>query len=503
MATLGRDASGVLAAGAAAAPAGETRTAKDGAAAAGGAGAVVADGAPGAFDTQELSLLANELDSAEFFFKMLKDSYISRFQAERSDGAPSAGRGEVVPDEDRTEALDIRQLLLTQPRNTEAEKNFHKELFSKLKFNYLEQDAKEKFLRRVLDMTPQFATPESVQGLERQNAQQKESLKAQKASLEMLKTEVSDIAEHVCATYERVHVQKAEALQLQAEIAQLETKRDAVLAKPNPRAPFLANLEQKTSAQQDRIAALKSQIEAQRRELAEKQARRAQLLKQSARLEVRRQEAESNAIEAERISRTKDPQVESLGKWYQETIELLYKCSGIRHIKAVSDSKMEIVYEMDDGTPYTVAIRIEHDSEDNGNHVVKAQVISASVALNDIHDRAAGFPKLDHALSYTVRAVYTRLHNFHGRIKELHPHDGSNGIFHDKHNGDTSVYNHETGREFFLTIGMSYPKSRWQDIRFQRVDQGGREIEGEAEQWQAKLRDLKPQTFTELVPYLK
>ena len=55
-------------------------------------------------------------------------------------------------------------------------------------------------------------------------------------------------------------------------------------------------------------------------------------------------------------------------------VSVLYKCSGIKSIKALSDSNMETVYEMDDGQTYTVNTRIILNPETKDSYLIDAQV---------------------------------------------------------------------------------------------------------------------------------
>ncbi|KAI8926616.1 hypothetical protein BC831DRAFT_455955 [Entophlyctis helioformis] len=457
--------------------------------------------------------LAKEFDGAEFFFRMMKDTFVARFQGDRPDEL-QAGRGQVCPDDDdRTDVLDIRRLLLAQPGNTEPEMKFHKELFSKLKFNYLEQDAKEKFLRRVLDTVPVYASQAAVKALEQSNAQQKETLKANKANLEELKAEVSDLADHLCAAYDRVQTRKEEALSIEQDISRLEADVKVIEATANPRTATIAQLEQKTSTQQDKLADLRRQVQAQQKLLADHRAKRAQLNKDVTRLEAKKSEAEANAAEAMRISQSKDPQVEELGQWYTDTIAILYKCSGVRHIRPLTDSNMEIVYALDDGndddnsnnkdgTTSTVIVRIVPDPNAVGGHAVEAQVVDSHVPLGDILAAAAAhFPKLDHALSYTVRAVYARLMHLHARHREMRALVAANDdVMYDAHTGEVMVHVPASGRTFVVMLDASYPRSAWQGIRVVGVEPA--EADDEVGVWQNKIAQIKPASFTELVQHL-
>lgn len=68
--------------------------------------------------------------------------------------------------------------------------NSKQELFSKLRFSYLEQATKEKFLRAITAETPLFVEPTDNAALERQLAAEKQALQAQKAEFARLTDEV-------------------------------------------------------------------------------------------------------------------------------------------------------------------------------------------------------------------------------------------------------------------------------------------------------------------------
>ena len=61
-----------------------------------------------------------------------------------------------------------------------------KELFSKLRFSYIEQVTKEKFLRAITSDVPLFVEPAENARLEQQLAEEKVALKAQKSEVEEL-----------------------------------------------------------------------------------------------------------------------------------------------------------------------------------------------------------------------------------------------------------------------------------------------------------------------------
>lgn len=72
------------------------------------------------------------------------------------------------------------------PASLEADLIHYKELFSKLRFSYVEQVTKEKFLRAITDNPPLFVEQSENTALEAQLGEAKAALKAQKAKVAAL-----------------------------------------------------------------------------------------------------------------------------------------------------------------------------------------------------------------------------------------------------------------------------------------------------------------------------
>ncbi|OCL06699.1 hypothetical protein AOQ84DRAFT_342949 [Glonium stellatum] len=72
------------------------------------------------------------------------------------------------------------------PASLEADLIHYKELFSKLRFSYVEQVTKEKFLRAITDNPPLFVEQSENTKLEAQLAEAKAALKTQKAEVAAL-----------------------------------------------------------------------------------------------------------------------------------------------------------------------------------------------------------------------------------------------------------------------------------------------------------------------------
>lgn len=72
------------------------------------------------------------------------------------------------------------------PRNLDEVVNAKKELYSKLKFQYLEQETKEKFLRLIIDNKPIYIEEQDLKKVETENLALKDKLKAQKSENESI-----------------------------------------------------------------------------------------------------------------------------------------------------------------------------------------------------------------------------------------------------------------------------------------------------------------------------
>ncbi|KAJ2966656.1 hypothetical protein NUW58_g10615 [Xylaria curta] len=86
----------------------------------------------------------------------------------------------------RTSDISSSSLDATTPASLEADLTHYRELFAKLRFSYVEQVTKEKFIRAIVGDPPLIVSPQENVDLEKQNLEAKATLKA-------LKTEVADM----------------------------------------------------------------------------------------------------------------------------------------------------------------------------------------------------------------------------------------------------------------------------------------------------------------------
>lgn len=108
------------------------------------------------------------------------------------------------------------------PQAFEADLKHFKELFSKLKFSYLEQETKEKFLRAILDDPPLVIEASYIEWLQNQNELSKKALKDGKTYVDGLSTQLEEKSLFICEEYEKLKSSVANAEKLLLEISEME-----------------------------------------------------------------------------------------------------------------------------------------------------------------------------------------------------------------------------------------------------------------------------------------
>lgn len=99
---------------------------------------------------------------------------------------------------------------------------FKKEEFAKLKFQYLEQETREKFLRAILSSPPLFVEQKDVDEYEVQNRARKAELKELKVSMSATVQKIQEKNSENVSLYHDLQTKLAAADALQGEISELE-----------------------------------------------------------------------------------------------------------------------------------------------------------------------------------------------------------------------------------------------------------------------------------------
>ncbi|OLN86078.1 Kinetochore protein Sos7 [Colletotrichum chlorophyti] len=194
---------------------------------------------------------------------------------------------------------------VTTPASLEADLEHYKELFAKLRFSYVEQVTKEKFIRAIVGDPPVIVTPQENLELEKANLAAKAQLKALKVEVADMVTELEKKGKELAKRYESVQLDTTKLRELPDKIAELE-ERVAELKETQtpgqnpymnlPLAKTLDLVDEKKRQQQqlDReLEQLQARVPRKRKELERLQA-------ELQPLEVKRQNSKAAAKEARR-----------------------------------------------------------------------------------------------------------------------------------------------------------------------------------------------------------
>ncbi|SPQ19722.1 0c8f443a-b2b0-46d9-bb4d-7be99b7d51ba [Thermothielavioides terrestris] len=130
----------------------------------------------------------------------------------------------------RTSDVSTASLDAPTPASLEADLAHYKELFAKLRFSYVEQVTKEKFIRAIIGDPPLIVSPQENAELEASNAAAKAALKALKAEVAAMVADLESRGRDLARRYEEVRAGAALAAELPGKIAALEDKVEALRA---------------------------------------------------------------------------------------------------------------------------------------------------------------------------------------------------------------------------------------------------------------------------------
>lgn len=108
--------------------------------------------------------------------------------------------------------------------------SFFQELFKKLRFSYIEQVTKERFLRAITSETPFFIEPQENTELETKLLEEKSVLKAQKEEVARMIVALEAKGRELAKRHEQVQLRKSQLRELPERIASLESTIDRLKA---------------------------------------------------------------------------------------------------------------------------------------------------------------------------------------------------------------------------------------------------------------------------------
>lgn len=212
------------------------------------------------------------------------------------------------------------------PASLEADLAHYKELFAKLRFSYVEQVTKEKFIRAIVGEPPLIVTPQENLELEKQNVKAKGQLKALKMEVADMVEELERAGAGLSKKYEGLRTETVALKEMPEKIAGLEGRiaelREQLQPGENPslNLPLAKTLELVAERKRQRheldrqLEQLRSQVPRKRKEMERLQA-------ELQPLEVKRKNSVAAAEEAKRRKEQAlggvEDDLEERGRWWR------------------------------------------------------------------------------------------------------------------------------------------------------------------------------------------
>ncbi|KAI1141003.1 hypothetical protein F5Y05DRAFT_375955 [Hypoxylon sp. FL0543] len=228
----------------------------------------------------------------------------------------------------RTSDISTSSLDATTPSSLEADLTHYRELFAKLRFSYVEQVTKEKFIRAIVGDPPLIVTPQENVDLEKENMEAKATLKALKAEVASMVADLEEKAKDLSRRYERVKVETIRLEELPGKIVELENaiaelrKTQSVGSNPNPELNLpLAKTSDLVESKKQRRAELDRQLEQLQSQVPRKKKELDRLRAELQPLETKRHNSVAAASEARRRKEAAlggvQHDLEERGRWFR------------------------------------------------------------------------------------------------------------------------------------------------------------------------------------------
>jgi polyhydroxyalkanoate synthesis regulator phasin len=236
----------------------------------------------------------------------------------------------------RTSDVSTSSLDAPTPSSLEADLAHYRELFGKLRFSYVEQVTKEKFIRAIVGDPPLIVSPQENADLEASNAAAKAELKALKTEVAGMVEELEKRGRELAGRYERVQAEVKLVRELPGKIAALE-KRVAELKAAQQLAPDakaemnlpLGKTLALVEGKRRELAGVERQLELLGGQVPRKRKEVERLRGEVAALENRRANSSAAAREAKRRRENAqsgvEDELEARGRWYRASETVLQR----------------------------------------------------------------------------------------------------------------------------------------------------------------------------------
>ncbi|RHZ47994.1 uncharacterized protein CDV56_101320 [Aspergillus thermomutatus] len=230
---------------------------------------------------------------------------------------------------------DVSAIDNPTPASLEADLTHYKELFSKLRFSYVEQVTKEKFLRAIVGDPPLVVGHNENVELEGQLAEVKAELKSRKEEVRIMIEDMEkmgrDLASREFLLSIMARKRPLKSIEnLESTIAGLRAKQIATMGTSSSQnLPLPATLSLLAEREAE-LAALNRQLAAVQNALPRKTREAEAMERELSVLERRRSEATTQAREAQRMKQEGESDgLEEMGRWYRSAEKTLKSLVGV------------------------------------------------------------------------------------------------------------------------------------------------------------------------------
>ncbi|EER24460.1 hypothetical protein D8B26_005220 [Coccidioides posadasii str. Silveira] len=280
---------------------------------------------------KSLSDIRAELEELDAAYPELSIIRISEPIASNADVVDENKLNQLSPSKQRISDVSTNGFENPTPTALEADLAHYKELFSKLRFSYLEQVTKEKFLRAIVGDPPLVVGHNDNVELEAQLALVKADLKERKKEVADLIEQMEKSGRDLASRYKKVQLQTTQLAELPSSISELENtiaelRASSANASQSPesgdvpasqtlslqdtlallaeREAELASLNHQLSSVGPVLPRKAREAEAAEREIAGLERRRNEVVAQARETRRRKNEGESDGLE-------------EMGRWYK------------------------------------------------------------------------------------------------------------------------------------------------------------------------------------------
>ncbi|OAR04798.1 hypothetical protein LLEC1_03244 [Akanthomyces lecanii] len=219
------------------------------------------------------------------------------------------------------------------PASLEADLVHYSELFSKLRFSYVEQVTKEKFIRAIVGDPPLIVSMQENLELEKHNLEAKAELKNLKQDVASMVEDLEHKARELSQKYESIQLDKARLEELpkrihglQAQVAELKSSGATANANPDMNLPLpkTRHLVSRRQAEQQEVM---RELEALQAKFPRKRKEAERLEAELGSLETKRQNSRAAAREAKRRKEAAlggiSDDLEQRAKWWRASEDIL------------------------------------------------------------------------------------------------------------------------------------------------------------------------------------